>query len=166
MSLLNILTVWIRESSAFALSEYNLRSTMNTRWFIVSPDRNSYPGLVVLIMCVRGMRAITSNNGDSTSPRKILLFLGISLSVPSSRTLPFFPKLLPQFLLCPSYLSSLSPRSGGPCHKLCNNPSVPSLSSSFVSLPAEASYLCITDSPVPFHFLLHPVCSSGNIFVL
>ena len=40
---------------------------------------------------------------------------------PPCRTSLFFPKNSPHLLLCPSYLSSLSPRSGEPCHKLSNN---------------------------------------------
>ena len=79
------------------------------------------------------MRAIANNNGDS-----------------HSRTSSFFPKPLPHFLLYPSYLSSLSPRSRGPCHKLSYNQSIPSLSSSsFILRPEEASYLGITGTQYP-----------------
>ena len=46
-----------------------------------SPVRNSYPGLAVLRMCVRGIRAITNSNGDSASPWEIPLFIGTSLGV-------------------------------------------------------------------------------------
>ena len=57
------------------------------------------------------------------------------------------------FLLCPSYLSSLSSRSGAPCHKTSDNRSIPSLSSSsFVLLPEEASYLCITGPQYPLTY--------------
>ena len=81
---------------------------------------------------------------------------------PPSRTSSFFPKISPHFWLYPSYLSSLKkPTSGGPCHKLSDNRSIPSLSSSFVSLPAETSMY--NWSPVLFDFLLHPFCFPGNI---
>ena len=128
---------------------------MNSRWFIVSPVRNSYLGLAVLSTCVRGKRAITNSNGDSASPWKIPLYIGTSRVfqhyrlAPPSRTSSFFPKQSSHILLCPRY--SLSPRSGGPCHNLSDNRSIPSLSSSSVILlPEEASHLCITGPQYPF----------------
>ena len=70
--------------------------------------------------------------------------------VPLSSTSSSFPKKSPHYLLCPSYLSCLSPRSGGPCHKLSINQSIPLLSSSsFISLLAEAYYPCITGPQYP-----------------
>ena len=72
---------------------------------------------------------------------------------PPSGLHQFFPKNSPHFLLSPSYLSSLSPRSLGPCHKLSSNRCIPLQSSSFfVSLPAEASYRCITGPQYPLTF--------------
>ena len=147
---LNVLTVWLWESRALSLLEYNVGSSMNSRWFVVSPVRNSYPGLAILSMYVRGMRAII-NNGDGASPWKIPLFIGTSPSVSApqvSSTLQnfsVFPKQFTTFFACPSYLRSLLPRSEWPCHEFSGNWSIPSLgSSSLVLHPEEASYLCIT----------------------
>ena len=59
---------------------------------------------------------------------------------PPSRTLSYLPL----------YLSSLSPRGGKPWHNLSDNRSIPLLSSSsFLLLPEEAFYLCITGSQYP-----------------
>lgn len=91
-------------------SKYNLKSSMNSKWFI-SPVWNSYPGLAVPGMCVGGMKAITNSNSDSTSPWKISFSIGTSLSdsvrqVSSTLQDVFiFPKNCNIFLLCPSYFT-------------------------------------------------------------
>ena len=154
ISSLNILIVWIREFRVLSLLGNNLRSSMNSRWFIASPFRNSYQVSAALSMCVRSVREIINSKGDTASPCKSLLFISLLLQisqhhklVESSSTLSFFPKHLPHFLLCPSYLSSVSPRSVASCHKLSNNRSlsIPSLSSSsFVLCSEGAFYVCIT----------------------
>ena len=149
--------VCIRESMTLLFLEYNLWLFMSSSWFIVSPVRNSYPGLAVLSMCVRGMSAITNSNHDSASSWKTPLCIGTSQSVSApqvSSTLQdiiIFPKKFTQFLLYPPYLSSLSPRNWEACHKLSDNQYVPSLSSSFVLLPEGASYLCVTGSQHPLN---------------
>ena len=82
----------------------------------------------------------------------------------------FFLKKSPHFLLCPSYLSSLSPRSKGPCHKLSDNQSILSLSpSSFVLLPEKASCLSINGPLYRLNsfcifspLLVISLCSLGN----
>ena len=136
MSLVNILTVWIRKSRALLLLQYNLRPSMNIAWFIVFPVWNSYPGVAVLSMCVGGMRAVTNSNDDITSPWKIPLFVGTSTGVqyhelpPPSRTSSIFQKKSQHFLL--------------------DNWPIPSLSFSyFVLFPQEASYLCINGPQYP-----------------
>ena len=151
------MTASITESRALSLLEYNLRSPMNSRWSISLQ-------LAILSMFARGVRAITSGNGNSASHWKIHLLIGTSpsVSVPQiSSTLQdfiaFFQKYLLHVLLCPSYLSSLSCRSGGTSHKLSDNQSLPPLSSSdFNLLTEEASDLCLTGSQYPltsFSFL-------------
>ena len=159
MPFLNILTVWVRESRAFSLLKYNLRSSMNSRWFIVPPVGNSYPGLAVLRMCVRGMRGATKSNGDSASPWKIPLVIGTSPSVSEpqvSSTLQdfvVFPKKFTTFFVMPITFKLSITQDLGPSHKLSDNRSIPLLSSSFfVSLPAEASYLCINGPQYPLTF--------------
>ena len=64
-------------------------------------------------------------------------------------------------MLCPSYFSYLSSRCGGQCHNPSDNQSILLLSSSFfVSLPGEASYLCITGPQYPFtSFCIRPALS-------
>ena len=124
---------------------------MNSRWFVVSPVQNSWSGLAVLSMCVRGMRSITNSNGDGAFLSKIPTFIGTAPNVSAphvSSTLQnfiVFPKNFTIFLLFPLCLSFLSPWSEGPCHKFSDSWSMPVLSSSsFVLLPEEASYLCLT----------------------
>ena len=132
---------------------------MNSRWFIVSPVQNSWSGLAVLSMCVRGMRAITNSNGDDASPWKIPTFIGTASSVSAPHVSSIlqdfivFPKNLTMFLLFPLCLSFLSPWSEGSCHKFSDSWSIPVLSSSsFVLLPEEASYLCLTYPQHPLNF--------------
>ena len=92
---------------------------------------------------------IENSNGNSAIPWKIPLFIGNSLSLSKPRissTLHefiVFPKnIYHTFLLCPSYLISLLPRNDGPCHKLSDNWSITSLSSSLFIWPCEkACYL-------------------------
>ena len=74
---------------------------------------------------------------------------------PPSRNLSFFQKHLPHFLLCQSYLSSLSVITRGPCYKLIDNQSITSLgSSSFVLPPEETQYLYVTGT----HYHLASCC--------
>ena len=72
MSLLNICTVWINDSSDFPLLAYKFRSSIKSRWLTFCLLLAKwYPGAASLTICVSGSRHTTNNNGDKELPWKI-----------------------------------------------------------------------------------------------
>ena len=153
MSSLNILTVWMRESRALSFLEYNLKSSMSSRWFSVSPVRNSFS--CSQYVCQRYGDG-TNSNGGSASPWKIPLFIGTSPSLSAPQVsfthqnfIVFSRRFTTFFAILVIFKLSIT-QEWGQGLKLSVNQCIPLLSSSsFILFPEEAPYLFITVSQYP-----------------